>query len=207
MFALKVTVCFEAYLEETQMKGSSFTRLLPFAFLLLFLPLRLQAQVLSTAASASLNATLPESLTVALTGVSSVSFSLTPGGAVTGDNPVTIETSWVLQPSRTAVKLVGYFDSTNALSDAGPPAANISTSNVLGQVTTGTPTSFTAFTQTISGIGTAGASLELFSETITGANKNKTRADNLNLKIDLTSADQQPAGNYTGTLRIQAIAL
>jgi hypothetical protein len=67
---------------------------------------------------------------------------------------------------------------------------------------------FTAFTQSgVGGIGTVGASLQLFSEGITGLNKNKTRIDTLSLQIDLTTAPLQPAGNYTGTLFIQAVAI
>ncbi len=173
----------------------------------LSLPLGLRAQVLSNTPSATLNASLPESLSVSLTGATSVSFTLTAGGVAAGDNPVDIQTSWVLRPSRTAVTLAGYFDTTSALTDPGPPSASIDSANVLGQVTTGTPTSFTAFTQTVTGVGTPGASLELFTETITGSNKNASRTDSLNLEIDLTSAPQQPAGDYTGTLHIQAVAL
>lgn len=173
---------------------------------LLFLPQNARSQVLSGVSNVVLNAALVESLTVTLTGASTVNFALVAGGVAAGDTPVAIQTSWVLRPARTAVKLVGYFDTTNALTDPGPPVANIGVANVFGRVATGTPTSFTAFTQTVGGIGTAGASLELFSEPITGLNKNKTRTDNLELQIDLTTALQQPAGNYAGTLRIQAIA-
>ena len=65
----------------------------------------------------------------------------------------------------------------------------------------------TAFTQNgVGGIGTVGASLQLFSVGITGLNKNFTRNDTLSLQIDLTTAPQQPAGIYTGTLLIQAVA-
>ena len=173
----------------------------------LLLPAIASAQVLTGVQNVSLNATLGESLSITLTGATSVSFNLVTAGVASGSAPVAVQTSWVLQPSRTAVKLVGYFDSTSALTNAGPPAASIDVANVFGQVTTGSPTIFTAFTQTVAGIGTAGASLELFSETITGVNKNKTRTDSLNLQIDLTSTPQQPAGDYTGTLRIRAIAL
>ncbi len=165
----------------------------------------LKAQVLSAVSNVTLNANLAESLTVSLTGGSTVNFTLVPGGVATGSTPVGIQTSWVLQPSRGTVRLVGYFDTTTSLTQGG--GVYIPMANILGQVTTGTPTSFTAFTQTVSGIGTAGASLELFSETITGTNKNKTRNDSLNLEVDLTTVPQQPAGTYSGTLRIQAIAL
>jgi hypothetical protein len=181
--------------------------LLAGAALVFVLPAASQAQVLSAVQSPTLNANLTETLSVSLTGGSTVNFSLTPGAAAAGDVPVSIQTGWVLQPQRGSVRLVGYFDTTDALTTPGPPATSIPSSLVFGKMTTGSPTTFTAFTQTVSGIGTAGASLLLFSETITGVNKNKTRTDNLDLQIDLTGAPQQAAGAYTGTLRIQAIAL
>jgi hypothetical protein len=185
------------------MKG--FTLRLFLLLVLIALTVPLQAQVLSTASSAALSANLQESLSVSLTGGTPVDFgNLTALGVTAASTPVSIQTAWVLNPSRGTVRLVGYFDTLNALTDGA--GNNIASSNVKGQVTTGTPTSFTAFTQTVSGIGTAGASLELFSEAIGGTNKNKTRTDSLDLEIDLTGT-QQPAGTYTGTLRIQAIAL
>jgi len=187
------------------MKSIPFRRRLPLLFAAVLLPLQLQAQVLSTASSAGLSANLPESLSVSLTGGTPVNFgNLTALGVTPASTPVSIQTVWVLSPSRGTVRLVGYFDTTSALTDGA--GNNIASSNVKGRVTSGTPTSFTAFTQSITGIGTAGASLELFSEAISGTNKNKTRTDSLDLEIDLTGT-QLPAGSYTGTLRIQAIAL
>jgi hypothetical protein len=173
--------------------------------LLALLPQGSKAQtILTTPVNVTLNASLAESLSVSLTGLSTVSFTLVPGGIATGSGPVGIQTSWVLKPGKTTVTLVGFFDTTDALTD-GATGANIASANVLGQVNGSG--GYTAFTQTVSGIGTAGASLQLFSESITGTNKNKTRTDSLDLEIDLTPVPQQPAGDYTGTLRIQAIAL
>lgn len=164
------------------------------------------AQLNSNSASVALTATLAESLTISAT-PATVTFTLASGAAATGSAPVVITTNWLLKPSRATVVLDGYFASTTAaLTDGGSPANNIPTSEVFGQVTTGTPTSFTAFTQTAA-LGPAGAGLALYSQTITGANRNSTRTDNLNLKIDLTSQPQLPAGSYAGTLTLQAQAL
>jgi hypothetical protein len=105
-------------------------------------------QLNSNTASVALKATLGESLTVAAT-PSSVAIPLVSGGIGTGTSPVAITTTWVLSASRTAVTLVGYFSSaTVALTDGATTPDNIPASEVLGQVTTGTPTAFTAFTQT-----------------------------------------------------------
>jgi hypothetical protein len=120
---------------------------------------------------------------------------------------VAITTTWVLSAGRTAVTLVGYFASaTVALTDGAATPDNIPASEVLGQVTTGAPTSFTAFTQTAP-LGTAGAGLTLFTQGLSGANRTANRTDNLNLEINLSSQPQLPAGSYTGTLNIQAQAL
>lgn len=182
--------------------------LLAAAAVLFLMPALSQAQVLTPQSNVTLNASLTETLSISVTSGSLVNFTLVPGAAAAGDSPVAIQSSWVLKPGRTIVRLVGYFDiAASALTDPGPPSASIASSEVFGRVTTGSPTSFTSFTQTVAGIGTAGASLQLFSETITGTNKTKTRTDNLDLRIDLTSAPQQPAGDYSGVLRIQAIAL
>jgi hypothetical protein len=69
-------------------------------------------------------------------------------------------------------------------------------------MTTGLPTTYTAFTQT-NPFGGAGASLKLFTQPVLiGVNGNRT--DALSLKIDLTSLPELPADKYTGTLILQA---
>ncbi|MGB6721042.1 MAG: hypothetical protein WBE72_09630 [Terracidiphilus sp.] len=163
----------------------------------------------SNTASVSLTATLNESLTVAAT-PSAVTFALVSGGTATGSAPVAMTTTWVMNASRATVTLTGYFSSaTAALTSGGSSPVNIPTSEVLGQVTTGAPTTYTAFTQTpaTGGVGVTGASLVLVSQAITAANRASTRSDNLNLEINLASQTQLPAGTYTGTLNLQAQAL
>ena len=163
-------------------------------------------QLNSNTATVSLSATLGESLTVAAT-PANVTFSLVSGATATGNAPVAVTTSWILSGSRTSVTLVGYFSSaTAALTDGGSPAVNIPTSEVFGEMTTGTPTTYTAFTQTAP-LGPAGAGLTLFTQAISLTNFASTRTDNLGLEINLTAQPQLPAGTYTGTLNLQAQAL
>jgi hypothetical protein len=162
-----------------------------------------QAQVNSNVANVTLTGTLLESLTVAPV-PSAVSFNLVSAGTAAGSSAVAITTSWILLPTRTSVKLFGSFSSsTAALSDGA--GDNIPSSAVLGQMPTGLPTSFTAFTQTVV-FGAAGAGLALFNQTITILNFVGNRTDNLSLEIDL-SATTVPAGTYTGTLHLEAQAL
>lgn len=166
----------------------------------------------SNTATVTLQATLNESLTVtaAPTSGTNVTFALVSGGTATGSAPVAMTTSWVMKGSRASVTMTGYFTSaTQALAGTGSSPSYIPTSEILGQVTTGAPTSFTAFTQTpgTGALGTAGASLVLFTQTVNGSNRSSSRSDNLNLEINLTSQPQLPADTYTGTLNLQAQAL
>jgi hypothetical protein len=186
------------------MKGSTLARFLPLAFLIFLFPLRLQAQLPSNISDVSLSATVTESLTISAS-VGSVSFTVTPGLTAVGSATVPITTSWVLKPNRSAVHVIGYFDTTNALTntDPGPPPSYITTSQVFGKFNGGARAPFTG--GVVGGQGVVGSTLDLFSETITGANKAKTRNDTLDLEIDADA--QQAAGDYTGTLHIQAVAL
>jgi hypothetical protein len=154
-----------------------------------------------------LNATLAESLTISAT-PANVTFTLASGAAATGSAPVVITTNWVLSASRNTVKLFGWFTTpTAALTDGLATPNNIPSSDVFGQVTSGTPTSYTAFTATTTALGTSGGALELYNQAITSSNRAANRTDNLNLKIDLTATPLLPAGSYTGTLTLQAQAL
>ena len=163
------------------------------------------AQINSSASSVALTATMAESLTISAT-PNSVSFALVPSGVAVGSAAVAVTTSWVLSASRGTVVLDGYFASASAaLSYAGSPAVNIPSSAVLGQVTTGSPTSYTAFTQSAQ-LGPSGAGLTLWSTAVTSSNRESNRSDNLSLEINTTSLPQLPAATYTGTLTLQASA-
>jgi hypothetical protein len=163
------------------------------------------AQAISNIGNVSLNAVLPQSVTIAVTSGSSVNFALTENAAANGDVPTVIQTSWNVNPGLVgAVTLYGYFDvPAQALTDGA--GSNIPTSWVEGQMATGTPTTYTAFTQT-NPVGPAGGSLSLFSSAITGINKVSNRTDNLDLRINLTG-QTLPAGTYAGVLRLQARAI
>jgi hypothetical protein len=171
---------------------------------MLVIPQEGVTQLNSSVSSVALTATLLESLTV-VAAPSAVAFTLASGSTTAGSTAVSVTTVWTLGITRTNVNLYTSFaSSTAALTDGS--GDDIPSANVLGQMTTGLPTTFTAFTQT-GPFGGAGASLELFSQSISVTNLTSTRTDNLNLEIDLTSLPNLPAGVYTGTLNIQAQAL
>ena len=154
----------------------------------------------SNAPTVALTATLGESLTLSTT-VSAVSFTLASGTTVPGSAAVPITTNWVLNPSRTSVKLYGFFaSSTAALTDGLATPDLIPSADVLGQVAAGP---FTAFTQTAAGFGGASASLLLYTQAITSTFVG-SRTDNLSLEIATPAT--LPAGTYTGTITLMAQA-
>jgi hypothetical protein len=137
-----------------------------------------------------------------------VSFNLLSKGVATGSSSVAITTTWggAVCVVTCTINLYGYFSSASAALSGGSPVVNIPTSEVLGQVTTGTPTTFTAFTQSAP-FGGAGASLLLFTQSFFLTAGAGNRTDALNLEINLVSQPQLPAGTYSGTLFIQAQSL
>lgn len=139
---------------------------------------------------------------------SSVSFHLVSKGVATGSSAVEITTSWSgsFCIFTCTINLYGYFANANAALSGGSPVVNIPTSEVLGQVTTGVPTTYTAFTQS-NPIGGAGASLQLVQQSFLLLTGSGSRTDALSLEINLANQPQLPAGSYYGTLYIQAQAL
>jgi len=133
----------------------------------------------------------------------SVTFALVSKGTAAGSSGVTITTTWTYTGSAPTLNLYGYFaSSTAALTDGRSPADLIPSSAVLGMMTTGVPTAYTAFTQTVP-FGGAGAGLTLLDVTKQKP-KASSRTDVLDLEINLSSLPKLPAGTYTGTLTLQA---
>lgn len=159
-----------------------------------------QAQVISLAA------TSPSTLTVTVTsGAVQILANVADNAVSSFPAPVTIQTDWNVIPGQTnTVDLVAYFTvPAQALVGGLTP---IPSSRVLGRVTTGIPTTFTAMTQNgVGGVGSAGGSLRLFSVGITGGNKAASRTDNLDLQLNLVGFPSLPAGAYTGVLNLRAV--
>jgi hypothetical protein len=159
-----------------------------------------QSRVISLAAGA------PSSLTVTLqSGAVQTITGVTDNAINTFPTPVVIQTGWNLSPGQTnTVNLVAYFSIPAQAMTGG--AVQIPSSRIQGRVTTGLPAAFTPMTQNaIGGVGSAGGSLALFSVPISGANKNASRTDNLDLRLDLVGFPTLPAGAYTGVLNIRAV--
>jgi hypothetical protein len=159
-----------------------------------------QAQIISLAATSlgSFSVTVTSGATQTIAGVTDNAVNSFP-------SPVVIQTAWNVKPGQTnTVNLVAYF-TTPAQALVGG-ATQIPSSRVLGRMLTGIPTTFTAISQNgIGGVGTAGGSLNLFAVNITGANKNTTRTDNLDLQVNLVGFPTLGAGSYTGVLNLRAV--
>jgi hypothetical protein len=144
-------------------------------------------------------------LTVSAT-PATVDFTLVSNGTAQGSSGVTVTTTWDDTGEGAEVSLYAWLgSSTAALSNEDSSTYVIPSSAVLGQMTTGSPTSYTAFTQTTPG-GTAGAGLTLLNDVSTspGHDGSGSRSDVLNLEIDLSGVPTLPAGTYRGTLTLQA---
>jgi hypothetical protein len=119
--------------------------------------------------------------------------------------PVVIQTTWSVNPGQTnTVNLVAYFSIPAQALVGG--ITQIPSSRVEARMATGIPTAYTAITQNaFGGIGTAGGSLRLFGVNISGANKNASRTDNLDLRLNLVGFPTLPAGAYAGVLNLRAV--
>lgn len=134
-----------------------------------------------------------------------VNFTLVPNGTAQGSPGIDVTTTWDVLGLIPELSLYAWLNSpTAALSDGRAKPDLIPSSAVLGQMTTGSPTTYTQFTQTTP-LGVAGAGLTLLNDVSVGGllEYSGSRTDVLNLEIDLDGVSV-PAGTYTGTLTLQA---
>lgn len=165
-----------------------------------------QSGLLSGTPTVAINATKQATLTVTInSGGTQTMAALTDNTANNFATPVNITTAWDINPSAAAVVLVGYFTTpAQALANG---TNYITSSLVKGRV--GLAGAYNPFTGGVvnggaNSVGVAGGSLQLFSQGITGVNRNSNRTDDLYLQIDLTGQTAVP-GTYAGTLNLRAI--
>jgi hypothetical protein len=175
------------------------------AWLVLLVPIAAVAQK-SNAQTVQLNATVETSLTITIDNASVTwnadhSNPLKPGQRSNpGSTGITVTTTWLLGPRCSSVYLYAYFIGSNAL--IGPignhiPASNFQISNNEGPMR--------PVNNSIPGYGAS--ALELQHEPITDINSNGDMRSALLFNIDLTSIPDLPAGDYTGSLLLQAEAV
>ena len=149
--------------------------------------------------------------TVALTATKAATLSVTPNASVAtlanitdGSNAndftqVIHTTAWNLTAG-SSMRLVGRFGNpAQALANG---TDFIPSSKVEGRVNA---TAYAPFTGApVGAVGVAGGSLQLFSQGVGAGTFFGSRTDQLDLRLDLTGTTTM-AGDYTGTLNLQAI--
>jgi hypothetical protein len=157
-----------------------------------------QVGLTSNIATVALTATKNATLAVSATPTATIA-SITDNSTNNDFSAVTVQTDWNLTAG-SSVRLIGYFAvPAQALANG---TSFIPTSKVLGRVGA---TAYAPFTGgAVGGVGVANGSLQLFSQAVGAGTFLGTRTDNLDLRLDLTGTTTV-AGNYTGTLNLQAV--
>lgn len=165
-----------------------------------------QSGLLSNAATVTLSATKQASLTIAInSGGTQTMSALTDNVVNNFATPVNITTTWDINPSASAVTLVGFFSNpSQALVNGSDFIASSLVRARLGTSGAFNPFTGAAVTGGASSVGVAGGTLALFTQAISGANRRSNRTDDLYLQIDLTGQTVS-AGTYAGTLNLRAI--
>jgi hypothetical protein len=158
-----------------------------------------QVGLTSNAATVDLTATKSATLTVSPNASSATLASITDNSTANNFSAVSLTTAWNLTAGST-VRLIGWFATPAQALVNGTDL--IPSSKVEGRVGA---TAFAPFTgAAVGGVGVAGGSLQLFSQAVAAGSYFGSRTDQLDLRLNLTGTTTL-AGNYTGTLNLQAV--
>jgi hypothetical protein len=160
-----------------------------------------QAQVGTTSNTATVNLTATKAATLSVSSAASVATlaSITDNSNANVFTPLSITTDWNLSAG-SSVRLIGWFGTpAQALANG---SSFIPSSRVEGRVNAIPYSPFTG--AAVAGVGVAGGSLQLFSQAVAAGSFFGTRTDQLDLRLDLTGVTTM-AGDYTGTLNLQAV--
>jgi len=177
------------------------------------IPPSAMAQLNSNVGTVTLNATLPELLTVLVTGGTTVNFTLAANTAANpGSTTSTIQTAWVLAPGRTKVTVWAWVaNGASALTDGAgdniPASAVTATAVGSGSAGGALNTSASGGAGVPAFITPAAATgVQIGNVAITNANRASLTTTTLTWNISTTGVPQLPAATYTGTVNIQAQA-
>ena len=158
-----------------------------------------QVGLTSNAATVALTATKNATLTVSPNASTATLASITDNSNANNFTPVSLTTAWNLTAG-SSVRLVGWFAApAQALANG---TDFIPSSKVEGRVGASAYAPFTS--AAVGGVGVAGGSLQLFSQAVAAGSYLGTRTDQLDLRLNLAGTTTV-AGDYTGTLNLQAI--
>ena len=160
---------------------------------------RAQVGTTSNVASVTLAATKAATLSVTPAASAATLASISDGSNANVFTPVILTTTWNLTAG-SSVRLVGWFGTpAQALANG---TDYIPSSKIEGRVGA---TAYAPFTgAAVGSVGVAGGSLQLFSQSVGVGPRFGSRTDQLDLRLDLTGTTTL-AGDYTGTLNVQAI--
>ena len=158
-----------------------------------------QVGLTSNVATVDLTATKAPTLTVSPNASTATIASIIDNSNANNFTPVSLTTAWNLTAGST-VNLVGWFATpAQALANG---SNFIPSSKVEGRVGAAAYAAFTG--GPVGTVGVANGSLQLFSQAVGAGTYFGSRTDQLDLRLNL-AATTTMAGNYTGTLNLQAI--
>lgn len=174
---------------------------------------RAKAQINSNAGAVVLNARLTESLTVSLTGGTTVNFALLANQAANAGNTIsTIRTAWALRPGRTRVRVWAWVpNGAAALTDGtgdNIPAGAVTAAAAGSGSAGGTLNSVVSGGAGVPAFVTPAVAtgVQIGQVRINRRNRTGSTTTTLTWNISTTGVPQLPAGAYTGTVNIQAQA-
>jgi hypothetical protein len=160
---------------------------------------RAQVGLTSNVATVALTATRAATLSVTPNASVATLASITDNSNANNFTAVSLTTAWNLAAG-SSVRLVGWFGTpTQALANG---TNFIPSSKVEGRVGAAAYAPFSS--APVGAVGVAGGSLQLFSQNVGAGTFLGSRTDQLDLRLDLTGTTTV-AGDYTGTLNLQAI--
>jgi len=161
-----------------------------------------QIGLTSNTATVSLTATKAPTLALSTDVATATLASITDNSAANNFTAVNVTTDWNLATG-SSVDLVGWFATpAQALANGSD---FIPSSKVEGRVGASAFATFSnGPTPPPGNVGVASGTLVLFSQAVGAGSFQGTRTDQLDLRLDLTGTTTV-AGNYTGTLNLQAV--
>jgi hypothetical protein len=158
-----------------------------------------QVSLTSNVATVALSATKSSTLTVSPNASTATLASITDNSNVNNFTPVSVTTAWNLTAG-SSVRLIGWFATPAQALVNGTDL--IPSSKVEGRVGA---TAFAPFSAAaVGGVGVAAGSLQLFSQAVATGSYFGARTDQLDLRLNLVGTTAM-AGDYTGTLNLQAV--
>jgi hypothetical protein len=179
-----------------------FTRVLAGSSALVFFGVSVaqgQVGLTSNAATVALTATKAATLSVSPNAAAATLASMTDNSSANNFTPVSLTTSWNLTAG-SSVRLIGWFATPAQALVNGTDF--IPSSKVEGRVGAAAYAPFSS--GAVGGVGVAGGSLQLFSQAVGAGSYFGSRTDQLDLRLNLAGTTTL-AGEYTGTLNLQAV--